>query len=300
LKSLVPIRNMSITICFPKEKAILRNYVASSEKHFVSPGEVITEDMGFMKGHGTFADNSERLAASVAGTVERVNKLISVKPFKTRYTAEVGDVIVGRITEVCQRRWRVDTYARLESVLLLSAVNLPGGELRRRSAKDELLMREYLIEGDLIVAEVQSSYLDGSFSLHTRNLKYGKLPQGVLIKVSPSLVRRCKTHMHNLSYGATVILGNNGYIWIGPLMSTERDLSSRDAERTIISVSDRRVVARLKNCISALANYGVQLYDTSVTYAYDSSLKFEVKDLLKQEVQEEVVDMTRQNLAQHL
>ena len=27
------------------------------------------------------------------------------------------------------KRWRVDTFARLNSVLLLSAVNLPGGEL---------------------------------------------------------------------------------------------------------------------------------------------------------------------------
>lgn len=241
-----------------------------------------------------------RLAASVAGTVERVNKLISVKPFKTRYNGEVGDVVVGRITEVCQRRWRVDTYARLDSVLLLSSVNLPGGELRRRSAKDELLMREYLVEGDLIVAEVQSHFSDGSFSLHTRNLKYGKLPQGILIKVSPSLVRRCKTHMHNLSYGATVILGNNGYIWIGPLMSTERDLSVRTKEHESITISDRKVIARLKNCIQALANYGVQLYDTSVTYAYDASLKYEEKELLLEEVQEEIVDLTRRNLAQHI
>jgi len=38
--------------------------------------------------------------ASVAGVVERVNKLISVKPLRTRYTAEIGDVVVGRITEV--------------------------------------------------------------------------------------------------------------------------------------------------------------------------------------------------------
>lgn len=81
-----------------------------------------------------------RLSASVAGLVERVNKLISVKPFKTRYNGEVGDVVVGRIVEVGQKRWRLDTHTRLDSILLLSAVNLPGGELRRRSTKDELLM----------------------------------------------------------------------------------------------------------------------------------------------------------------
>jgi exosome complex component RRP4 len=69
------------------------------------------------------------LKASVAGVKEQVNKLISIKPLKSRYNGEIGDVVVGRITEVQQKRWKVDTNARLESVLLLSSVNLPGGEL---------------------------------------------------------------------------------------------------------------------------------------------------------------------------
>ena len=37
--------------------------------------------------------------------------------------------MVGRILEVGQRRWKVDTKSKLDSVLMLSAVNLPGGEL---------------------------------------------------------------------------------------------------------------------------------------------------------------------------
>jgi exosome complex component RRP4 len=44
---------------------------------------VITRDSGFMRGHGTFMSD-EVLHASVAGVVERVNKLISVTPLKTR------------------------------------------------------------------------------------------------------------------------------------------------------------------------------------------------------------------------
>ncbi len=42
-------------------------------------------------------------------------------------------------------------------MLALSSVNLPGGELRRRSAEDELSMRRYLQEGDIISAEVRVS-----------------------------------------------------------------------------------------------------------------------------------------------
>jgi exosome complex component RRP4 len=37
------------------------------------------------------------------------------------------------------------------------------------------MMRQYLQEGDLISAEVQSVFSDGSLSLHTRSLKYGKV-----------------------------------------------------------------------------------------------------------------------------
>lgn len=46
---------------------------------------------------------------------------------------------------------------------------------RRRSAEDEQMMRKHLQEGDLISAEVQSVFSDGSLSLHTRSLKYGKV-----------------------------------------------------------------------------------------------------------------------------
>lgn len=51
----------------------------------------------------------EHLHACVAGVVERINKLISVKPLKLRYNGEVGDIVVGRIKEVQQKRWKVIT-----------------------------------------------------------------------------------------------------------------------------------------------------------------------------------------------
>lgn len=81
------------------------------------------------RGHGTYVDENEYLRASVAGVLEKVNKLVTVRPLKTRYQGEIGDVIIGRITEVQQSRWKVDTNSKLDSVLLLSSVNLPGGEL---------------------------------------------------------------------------------------------------------------------------------------------------------------------------
>lgn len=298
---------MSVDVRLPKKRKKTESLVGLEPKHIVSPGDVITEDTGYMRGHGTYVDG-DKLIASVAGVVERVNKLICVRPFKTRYNGEVGDVVVGRITEVGQKRWKVETFSRLDSVLLLSSVNLPGGELRRRSAEDELMMRHFLAEGDLISAEVQSVYSDGSLSLHTRSLKYGKLREGTLVQVPPSLVKRCKTHFLNLPCGATVILGNNGYVWICPLNTEEAMLTDEQTDRlTIVNEppkqildSDRETIARLRNCIVTLTDNGVMLFNTSLQYAYDASMKHSVKDLLKPEIQEEIADTVRQRLMQEM
>lgn len=296
---------MSVDARLPKRRKKIASSVGIDSKHIVSPGDVITEDTGYMRGHGTYIDG-DKLIASVAGVVERVNKLICVRPFKTRYNGEVGDVVVGRITEVGQKRWKVETFSKLDSVLLLSSVNLPGGELRRRSAEDELMMRHFLAEGDLISAEVQSLYSDGSLSLHTRSLKYGKLREGTLVQVPPSLVKRCKTHFLNFPCGATVILGNNGYVWICPLEEDEPTLTDNQTDRITaeerppqnIQDTDRETIARLRNCVVTLADHGVTLFITSLQYAYDASLRHSVKELLKPEIQEEIAEVVRQRLLQ--
>ena len=46
-------------------------------------------------------------AVGTPPTNVQVNKLICVRPLRSRYVPEIGDVVVGRITEVGQRRWKV-------------------------------------------------------------------------------------------------------------------------------------------------------------------------------------------------
>jgi exosome complex component RRP4 len=70
-------------------------------KKLVVPGQLVTDDPQFMRyhqskfsfevdcslssGHGTYIGEDEKVIASVAGTVIRVNKLLSVKSLKFRY-----------------------------------------------------------------------------------------------------------------------------------------------------------------------------------------------------------------------
>jgi len=58
--------------------------------HIVTPGEIITKDPSFIRGHGTYQTASGELVASVAGVVERVNKLVTVKPLKSRYVVTIA------------------------------------------------------------------------------------------------------------------------------------------------------------------------------------------------------------------
>lgn len=216
---------------------------------------------------------------------------------KQRYQGEIGDVVVGRVTEIQKKRWKIDTNSRLDSVLLISSINLPGGELRRRNAEDEQSMRKLLQEEELLSAEVQNVFIDGSLSLHTRSLKYGKLSQGILVTVSPSLIKRRKTHFHNLPCGASVIIGNNGYIWVQPTVNIEVEGQGGFTQNLeAVPKSDREAIVRIKNCILALSSCYVMIYDTSIMLAYEESLKYEVKELLHQDIMHEIGFNAKQRL----
>jgi len=129
-------------------------------------------------------------------------------------------LVVGRITEVGPKRWKVDIASRQDAVLHLASINLPGGILRRRTTDDELQMRTFFTEGDLLVAEVQQLFGDGAASLHTRSLKYGKLRNGLFVSIPPPLVVRSKAHMYSLGGGVHCILGTNGFVWVSKDVKT--------------------------------------------------------------------------------
>jgi exosome complex component RRP4 len=139
----------------------------------VSPGEVVSTDTsGYLKGHGTMvSEDGKYIVATVAGVVERVNKLLTVRPLKSRYFPSVGDVVVGRVVEVGNKRWKVDLQGRQNASLLLSAVYLPGGVQRRKTEEDLLQMRQLFTEQDVIVAEVQQIYHDSHIALQTRSAR---------------------------------------------------------------------------------------------------------------------------------
>ncbi|KAK6337508.1 exosome non-catalytic core subunit rrp4 [Orbilia blumenaviensis] len=268
----------------------------------VTPGEVVTDDPQWMRGHGTYLcqsheSGSQSIVSSLAGTISKTNKLLSIRALKFRYVPEIGDLVVGRILEVQTKRWRVDIAAPHSATLLLSSINLPGGILRKRTSTDELQIRTFFSEGDLLVAEVQTLSNDGQASLHTRSLKYGKLRNGVFMMIDAGMVRRMKSHVltMNTSNGGgevDIYLGVNGYIYIAkhttPLTesggpegkSVSITRLEEEASEAIysnvneeISPETRAEIARIACVIGALAKNGVKVDEEMVHLGYEAALE---------------------------
>jgi exosome complex component RRP4 len=178
--------------------------------------------------------------------------------------------------------------------LHLASINLPGGILRRRTTEDELKMRTFFAEGDLLVAEVQQLFSDGAASLHTRSLKYGKLRNGVFLSIPPMLVVRSKSHMYSLGQGVHCILGVNGFVWVSKEIKTANTVTGsitrieEEASEAIysnvnedIDTVTRRQISRACNCIMALANVMVPISEDAIRRAIEASNAFSnLSDLL--------------------
>jgi len=270
----------------------------------LTPGESITDDPQWMRGHGTYVPPSMSTSAihsTLAGTLQKTNKLLSITPLRARYTPEIGDLVVGRIVEVQQKRWKVDVSAPLLASLPLSSINLPGGILRKRTSVDELNIRSFFEEGELVVAEVQALYQDGSATLHTRSLKYGKLRNGSFVSVSGqgggAGVVRAKRQIFTLQTvgrggEVDVVLGVNGFVFVqmhlGEEERKDRDQFTRMEEQVgakmyssqndEIGVDTRREIARVCACVTALAENGVKVEEEMVRRAYDASCELDIQE----------------------
>ncbi|CAG8452709.1 14740_t:CDS:2 [Acaulospora colombiana] len=110
---------MSVHFLFPKPSSaedkkdadgdidmLIKSQRESFEKKVVTPGEAITSDTKYMGGHGTYLKDEIHFS-SVAGVVERVNKLISVRSLHARYKLKRQEnFIKGKLTKLRNEEFR--------------------------------------------------------------------------------------------------------------------------------------------------------------------------------------------------
>lgn len=279
----------------------------------VTPGEPITSDPQWMRGHGTYIPpHSSTITSTVAGTLHKTNKLLSVQPLRARYTPEIGDLVIGRIISVQTKKWNVDIAAPMLASLPLSAINLPGGILRRRTAVDELNIRSFFGEGDLLVAEVQSLHQDNTASLHTRSLKYGKLRNGLFTSLTGAGggilsrkggVVRSRRQVFTLNTHAgeiDVVLGVNGYIFVSKHIqpTTTGDVNITRLEEgvseTLYSSQNEELegpvlgeIMRVSTLIRGLAYCGERVDEDTIVRVYEAAVEMEAEEKSLAEVGKE-------------
>lgn len=187
------------------------------------PGETVCNADGFIKGHGTTVRDG-LIVSAVYGHYQQTNKLITVSPcFQFKYSPEVGNVVIGRVIQIANKKWKLDTHSRTETSLALSAITLPGLLQRRKLESDEINMRSFFDKDDLVVCEVQKVTKSGSAALHTRNEKYRKLADGVLLVLPPFRLPPLKTRFLQKN-SIELIAGANGFLWISTVSKEPADL----------------------------------------------------------------------------
>ncbi|CAA0828139.1 ribosomal RNA processing 4 [Striga hermonthica] len=251
-----------------------------------------------LKGHGT-GELDGRVVATLCGVVERVNKLVYVRALRARYKPEIGDIIIGRVIEVAPKRWRLEINFSQDAVLMLSSMNLPDGIQRRRTAVDELNMRSIFEENDVICAEVRGFQHDGCLHLQARSQKYGKLKRGQLLTIPPYLVKKRKQHFHHLDqFGIDLILGCNGFIWVGQHVESRDDMAEDSPknseqqiqkstnelqdEETYTPLDTRSNICRAANAVRVLSMLGFMVTVEVITEIVNLSisLNLDVHEML--------------------
>ena len=157
---------------------------------------------------------------------------------------------------------------------------------------------------------------DGVAGLHTRSLRYGKLRNGVFVRVGGRGVQRGKRQVFTLraANGAgevDIALGVNGFVWVSRHVSPDEEaglgvlgkgaaaarpgsvsVSNLDemvsneiysSQNDEIAPATRREMARLCECVPLLAGAGISVDEDTVVRAYRAAVEEEMETMVDED-----------------
>nr|ABN06127.1 Nucleic acid-binding, OB-fold, putative [Medicago truncatula] len=145
-------------------------------------------------------------------------------------------------------------------------------------------MRCIFEEEDVICAEVVRDFQHDGLYLQARSQKYGKLSSGQLLTVAPYLVKRQNQHFHHLEhYGIDLILGCNGFIWVGEHVEARDDMIEDQINQSDPQTSE--YICRAADAVRALSTLGFILTLEIIKGVIDLSLStnLDIHDMLGSE-----------------
>ena len=138
-------------------------------------------------------------------------------------------------------------------------------------------MRQILSENDLACAEVHSINNDKSVNLHTRSLKYGRLENGILLKVHNKLIKRQKHHFVKLRCGVSIIFAHNGVLWLSNVERQGTVKEEKEIHKKEYSGEDRENMSKIYNILKILNQEQVEISTDFIDDIYDIVVKQNLK-----------------------
>ncbi len=179
-------------------------------RELVVPGQVIADDGGVRPGMGAYRDGG-RIMAATMGIKNVAGGYASVIPLGGQYVPRVGDVVVGRITDIGPSNWLVDINSPYPAPMHVNEVpwHVEFGETSH-----------FLKPGDAIIVKIARVTEAKRVQVSMQGPGLRKLQGGQLVEVPHSRVPRIiGTNGSMISTikkytGCRLVVGQNGLIWI--------------------------------------------------------------------------------------
>ncbi len=194
-------------------------------RQIVTPGDLIAEG-NYRSGENTFEADGKLYAARI-GLVEYDERTVSVVALKAFYSPQVGDTVIGVVTDITLGGWILGISAPYPALLRASDVM----ERSYRPQKDEL-SHIYNI-GDLVIAKIVSFDRTRDPLLTVREPGLGKVTRGQVVEITPTKIPRIigrKGSMITLIKDQTeckILLGQNGVVLVNGKSWEDEQLAIR-------------------------------------------------------------------------
>lgn len=181
-------------------------------KQIVTPGDLLAEN-DYVAGDNTYKENGKIYATRV-GLVDYDNREVFVVALKAFYVPFIGDLVIGKVTEVSLGVWLLDIKAPYPAVLRASdAFNRPF-----KPQRDE--MSSIFDVGDLVIAKIVAYDRTRDPLLTVSDLGLGKVKRGQIVEVTPTKIPRVIGRQGSMitmlkqETGCQITVGQNGVILV--------------------------------------------------------------------------------------
>ena len=179
-------------------------------RELVVPGQVLADDGNVKPGMGAYRDGG-RIVASTLGIKNVAGGYASVIPLGGQYIPRVGDVVIGRITDIGPSNWLVDINSPYPAPMHVNEVpwHVEFGETSN-----------FLKPGDAIIVKVARVTESKRVQVSMQGPGLRKLQGGQLTEVEHSKVPRIiGTQGSMISVikkytGCRLVVGQNGLVWM--------------------------------------------------------------------------------------